>query len=764
MQAPDSNAQASPSPTETGMADVTRSRRVVGVVGATVLAAGTVFALWQSPQPEPLRELTLGSAAWWRYPVEHNAVQRLAVSKGPLMAVYARPGSDEVWFAGAGGLVSHSTDGGVTWQSVNLQARRQTTRPPGTPAKAADASRARSREQAGTPMSLVSFRSNQDAYPRQAVQQYPVTVPNVLGMKRSDAQGILAKLQLRDSIQIISAAKAAPGTVVSQTPSAGTRVSERSVVVLTILAPTPTIPPKANVQSPPKQAPPDSQILNTVPPTPPLDTGSFYPRFAALCFSTSREGWVVGDGGAVFHSVDAGETWTQIPTRVRSTFTTVACNGTTAVAGGDGAFSRLSGDASQVLGPLPMTHVTFTRGGAIWSAQTSNGAVLDLMQSSDTGHSWYRRQRVVAFAFSDSLNGVAFDSLNRVMTTVDAGQTWSAPRSCSGAPAQPAVKLVVPLSATNGLAVDQQGRVWRTADGWSSCSIRRRAVGAFAAAAATNADRWYAVGTQGALQSTDGGVTWHTIISPTRLFSVYFRDSLHGVAALDAGVVGRTSDGGRSWSFTHVDSVADRFRQFAARGDEELFAATPLDGSGIEQWHSRDGGSHWAPSPQSDSMMILTFVDDRTGWALADTTYLTRDGGQTWTRASMPGSAGIKQLGVTSLSFLTNRGNIAETWVTTKNLALLRYRNARWDTLATGIAAASIVTSSLAFGVDTLGNLTRSTDGGKTWNAAAIDPPRKYPAPWYYAFALLTVGATLATSRRQQRKKRKSRSRSPTFS
>ncbi|HUQ02580.1 MAG TPA: hypothetical protein VM261_08805, partial [Kofleriaceae bacterium] len=139
-------------------------RRGVALAGIAALTFETVAALVQAPRVEPLRIATPTSLEWWRYPIERNAIQRMPVTGGPLSAVYALRGTDEVWFAGAGGLIVHSRDGGRTWDSTNVSATLQREAPttpapyspatpaPNPPARTAPARKASARARARTGM------------------------------------------------------------------------------------------------------------------------------------------------------------------------------------------------------------------------------------------------------------------------------------------------------------------------------------------------------------------------------------------------------------------------------------------------------------------------------------------------------------------------------------------------------------------------------------------------------------------------------------
>lgn len=151
-------------------------RRRIALAGITALVVETVVALLQAPRVEPLRQPARATLDWWRHPIERNALQRMPVAPGPLHAVFARRGTDDVWFAGAGGLILRSGDGGATWDSTNVRAVPQTSAPaaptPDAPAANAPrrAARARGRVQ-GEPAVRVahaSFVSPRQKPPRHA--------------------------------------------------------------------------------------------------------------------------------------------------------------------------------------------------------------------------------------------------------------------------------------------------------------------------------------------------------------------------------------------------------------------------------------------------------------------------------------------------------------------------------------------------------------------------------------------------------------------
>ncbi|MEO8335754.1 MAG: P-loop NTPase fold protein [bacterium] len=743
------------------------SRPLVTIIGAVVLVAGTFAAIVQPPRAEPMRESSVTSLDWWVQPVERNAILRLPVSKGPLNAVFALRGTDEVWFAGNGGLVIHSTNAGRTWQSTNLVATPQVVRvrPSAKTALGKEqVPRLRSGRQSAavrtrpgtTPVSLVSATQAQAQQQYQQQTRTPRTVvPRVGGMGYAAAVAILRKANLRaEEVPFDGPTRMLQGYVVRQSPAAGDSVAINSVVRVYVAGGSSAVP----------NGPVDSAIQSRADSAAPLAGSDFYPDLSAICFTSAGTGWTVGNRGAVFRSTDHGATWTQVPTDTQAELNDIACNATMgAVVVGevvllvrpDAAKAEIRTTASR------RRSVTILRGGTLTAIDVIAGAEGGVFTSADTGRTWQSDPGLAGrsagpIAFADALNGVAMEMGLGMDVTTDGGRTWQRATGCTfgavtGAP-RVGLRELVASSPDIAIVLDAHDRLWKTTDRWNTCTP----LGAFhpftvRLAAASN-DRWYAAA-DGGFRSDDGGRTWQSLIHVARLSSLQFRDSLHGLAGLENGLVATTSNAGRSWSYARLDSMDSAAPvHIASRTERDIFVTTD-----VARFRSTDGGASWSSAQSADSVAPIFYVDQQTAWGIGgDSLYVTRDGGQTWTRANPTGILGglnqARDLDVRGMSFLRDRNGVAQIWVTSANGTLVRYAGTKWDTLATALIAASPVTPTLAYGLDTLGNLIRSVDGGRQWTPAPVNGPRKYPAPWYYGFAAITVGATLATSRARRRK------------
>ena len=109
------------------------------------------------------------------------------------------------------------------------------------------------------------------------------------------------------------------------------------------------------------------------------------------------------------------------------------------------------------------------------------------------------------------------------------------------------------------------------------------------------------------------------------------------------GVVGRTADGGETWTMLNApgpDSL--QFRDVHAFSDQEAFVLSIGPGEDSRIYHTMDGGASWVLSFQNEDpnafFDCFSFWDSRRGFAFSDshdgefTLIRTMDGGETWQR------------------------------------------------------------------------------------------------------------------------------------
>jgi photosystem II stability/assembly factor-like uncharacterized protein len=269
-----------------------------------------------------------------------------------------------------------------------------------------------------------------------------------------------------------------------------------------------------------------------------------------------REGWAVGDGGTIMHTLDAGTTWAAQVSR-----TTANLNGVTFVhpdsgwAVGNGGTILVSGDGGANWTRLTvgfgenLNDVTFANpdtGFAVGSA----GAVA---RTVDGGQTW-QKQNLSGFAFrsvsfSSPREGWLVGDGGEIWGTVDAGTTW---QHVQPSITSSSLRGVWRRSTTQAWAVGAQGLApFTIASGPDVVWVNSNA-GAFNNLQGVSfppGQIGYAVGFSGTgvvLRSDNAGLDWTRQVSNTsaQLNDVYFVDPLRGWAVGDGGAIIHTALGG----------------------------------------------------------------------------------------------------------------------------------------------------------------------------------------------------------------------------
>lgn len=815
------------------------ARRPAMVIGTLVLIAGTVVAALQSPHHPPVTNAGMLTRDWWLYPVERNALRRVALVPGSLHAVFALSGTSLVWVVGDGGLVARSADGGRTWASTNLTAELQ-QEPSAAPAaktnRRADASRSTDgpRAAGGAAAQRVahvrgrqsSFRvvsvafasdavggvppsSELEAIPAQPQQQQQqqqqtvTSVPYVVGMSFDAAVKTLAATSLRVVRVDTVDGGAKPGVVLAQSPSAGTRVPAASSIVLRVsvsaLGRNPAAPAKTPTPTPNvgPSTPNDSkrradttsgankrsdsistQAGSTVaPPALVRDTTKFFPRLYGVCFTDARSGWVIGERGALFATTDGGAQWKQVRITTSGRLEAIACRaGVGAVAVGENGETLRSVDDStwNVWARVGLTRpqLSILPDRSVWAISQANAIGRPVGTSAPGSLVRFRddarpsrvgsdtADRAWTVAFIDAKNGFAGTATRGLVVTQDGGASWR-PATCAFRIANDtgaSVRSIVPVTATSAMAVDAQNRVWTTNDAWRTCSPGAVFANSTVTLASASPDRWYAVA-NGALFSRDAAGPWRALIGGSLFSSLTFVDRERGFAGLSTGGIARTSNAGHTWRTVAIDSqrIAP-VRHLAARTPEDLYAA-----AGEVIYRSSDAGATWRRYASTDSVVSpVHFADSLVGWGRRhDTTWVTRDAGANWDvdTSTNPVSsfAALDSSDAHSVAAgIDTTGGGPRLWGVTRHHRLLSFDGKGWVPVAGAsmpLSAAAPIARDLAFGLDSLGSLVRSVDGGVQW--AAVDlTQRKFPAPWYYPFVFFCVGATALVVHRDEKEKR----------
>lgn len=213
------------------------------------------------------------------------------------------------------------------------------------------------------------------------------------------------------------------------------------------------------------------------------------------CFVDLKEGWVTADLGRVFHTVDGAKTWEKLAARDQRSFVALSCP--------DKGHLWAAGQAGRI--------GYSTDGARTWTIQTSG-----------------TDRQLLDIGFVNTQRGLAIGDFGTILRTDDGGATWTK----------------IPLPRDIKLPPD----VAEVVDPGD--------VVLYALAFLTPEHVW-AVGEFGVIvESTDGGLTWHSQDSRTQtsLLGVSFADEQRGWAVGLESTLIATTDGGTTWRKQQIET------------------------------------------------------------------------------------------------------------------------------------------------------------------------------------------------------------------
>jgi len=239
-----------------------------------------------------------------------------------------------------------------------------------------------------------------------------------------------------------------------------------------------------------------------------------------------------------------------------------------------------------------------------------------------------------------------------------------------------------------------------------------------------------------------GRRTWEALPLGTRadFRDLWFTDALHGWIAggsyeITGGLIGRTSDGGKTWRFVSNLTARERMSVQAVHffDSDNGIAATD---SGV-MLSTEDAGETWSPVDRrgrSGGISTLFFLDERRGWAAGfGDVIATDDAGETWAPISADDDSRYRAP-IRSVQFLDDRHG----WVAGMQAYLARTADggASWEAVATPVGSERPHFWDLSFVDDQVGwvggeegSLFSTVDGGKTWTRRSTGLDDAHSAP-----------------------------------
>ncbi|MFN0156706.1 MAG: YCF48-related protein [Bacteroidota bacterium] len=347
----------------------------------------------------------------------------------------------------------------------------------------------------------------------------------------------------------------------------------------------------------------------------------FADGFHGVHSPNGTEVWAVGNGGNVFHSIDAGTNWSS-SFLGSSTLRTVWTRGTAVwMAGENGAYHRT------------------TDAGASWTSGTLNGGAT-----------------LRSMIFINDSGWVVGDN-GMILFTTDAGATWNPQISNT----TQSLRSVSFSSSSVGYAVGTAGTMLKTANGGAVWTADLGNTSKDLNAVAVVGRTVYVVGVDGlCLKSGDAGTSWETFWLKTDVMSdvtdVFILDDRNVNFTGGGGYIRKTVDGGETYTFG-IHGMHATLSDIFFFNDSKAWACNPKNNAILR---TTDGGNTWL-LPQGTTVNYVWSLKQNSGGtvrgnafstsshnkdviyvALATNVYASYNRGDTWTQIATMPSGGSK--------------------------------------------------------------------------------------------------------------------------
>ena len=346
-------------------------------------------------------------------------------------------------------------------------------------------------------------------------------------------------------------------------------------------------------------------------------------------FLDDKTGWVVGEDCAILKTTDGGKNWAPQGQRIRKI----------------------------------LHSVYFTDKDHGWAVGAGVGSV-DMsgiiLKTSDGGATWRKVfdgkiRGLSSVHFVNNQVGWAVGG-NIVLKTTDGGETWSGQDYVLPKPDPPQALLmegndVSFVDENTGWIMDNYRKAYKTTDGGKTwTNVAEKLNGRGKRIQFVDAKTRWILTTRAMYSSTDGGATWvqHDFSKDSdtlNAWDFHFSDARNGVVGCVGGQVLRTTDAGKTWLPGSVPQVPV-YLPSVYMADHKSGWLVGQNGGTL---HTADGGATWQAQSwgQGDFVYDMKFVSANIGFAVGvdvnngnkDRACLimkTTDGGQTWSRYTIP--------------------------------------------------------------------------------------------------------------------------------
>jgi photosystem II stability/assembly factor-like uncharacterized protein len=247
-----------------------------------------------------------------------------------------------------------------------------------------------------------------------------------------------------------------------------------------------------------------------------------------VSFCDDSNGWAVGESGLILHTTNGGTTWSQQQSGITGNLRAIQCldAGTAWVAGFEGALLKTAD------------------GGKTWVLQAK---VQDMLKQLNRKF----LPSLFGVRFSDARNGYAVGHPGIILRTTDGGETWQQQQSGTEA----ILYSVSVQGAMDAWISGGSGVICHTSDGGATWVQQKSGVSFMLNSIAfADKNKGFAIGHKCILYTDNGGESWskYDLDLSRWLYGIRFTDSENGWVIGDSGTVYTTQDGGRNWDLHNI--------------------------------------------------------------------------------------------------------------------------------------------------------------------------------------------------------------------
>lgn len=326
-------------------------------------------------------------------------------------------------------------------------------------------------------------------------------------------------------------------------------------------------------------------------------------------FVTANTGFIAGKAGLIMKTTDGGINW-----QIKNTGTSIDI--------------------------VSIFFTSTTIGYAIGFDLVQNTAVV--IKTNNGGETWSSQNpeaglKVNKIYFINPDTGFIVGDNGLIMKTINSGEDWEIMINPSLANFKTICFIDSNTGWVGGYDDYYDGIIMKTTDGgntWDVVSSGTYFV--IESICFTDQSTGYATDQDNVIKSTDGGLSWTTVLTPGWMLGFFSIDCLNADTVIAVGMNGniqRTSDGGANWNLTSTVTINDLF---------EVYMFDSNHGYSVGELgtvlKTTDGGHTWQlmSSGNVNNIVSIRFSDESTGYALSDNGVVlkTNDAGTMWNSIS----------------------------------------------------------------------------------------------------------------------------------